>query len=152
MEMLRALSHYLLDSELVAADQFSSRAECISLSLDWKPDTKGMCLGELEYRGVLEIYRASISPIRLMTAVGAWLQQHDDGPDVRIITLPGCTVSPQMDQRHHLQLMLDFKESIWLSEQPDGEFKAFHKRWALLPNDLWTAEYSDVLNRQRAAP
>lgn len=152
MEKLRALSSYLLGSELFAPDQLSSRAEQVTLNLNWKPEAEGLCMGVLEYRGVLEFYRTTVDPVRLIALVCAWLQRHDSNPELHTLSLPGCTVSPQVDQRHHLQLILNFKESIWLSEQPDGEFEIFHKRWAFLPSDLWTAEQSEVLNRPGTQP
>jgi len=152
MEQLRTLSNYLLDSELFAPDQLSTRAEQVTLQLNWKPDVEGLCMGTLEYRGILEFYRTTIAPIRLMALVGTWLQRNAPGDESHRLVLPDCSVSPHVDQRHHLRLYVDFTESIWLSEQPDGEFEAFQKRWSFIPSDLWIAQRSDVRNRPDPQP
>lgn len=150
MEKLRALSNYLLESGLLAPDQLSSRAEHINLQMNWKPSSQGMCMGQLNYRAVLECYRTDIAPLRLMALVAAWLQRHDNDTELRKLDIPGCTVSPQVDQRHHLQLLLVFNEAVWLSEEPEGEFEAFGKRWGFVPYDLLTAEQAAVLDRGRS--
>lgn len=143
MNKLRALTTFLLERRLVAAEQLDSWAEQVTLNLTWKPDLDGLHLGDMRYRAVIVMERFADHPGRLMALLGSWLENHD--PD-RADDLPAPTFDiEQLDNDlADVELTLEFIEPQYLAEADDGEIEAFGKRWAFVPFDLWIAEHGEV--------
>ncbi len=81
MDKLRALTAYLIDRQLVPAEQLDSFAEQVSLTLVWKPEREGLRLGDMRYRAVIILERLADHPARLMALVGSWLENNDQDRD-----------------------------------------------------------------------
>ncbi|MEA9343066.1 phage tail protein, partial [Pseudomonas aeruginosa] len=81
MNKLRALTAYLIDRQLVPAEQLDSFAEQVSLTLVWKPEREGLRLGDMRYRAVVLLERLADHPARLMALVGSWLENNDPDRD-----------------------------------------------------------------------
>ncbi|MFO7130000.1 UNVERIFIED_CONTAM: phage tail protein, partial [Pseudomonas aeruginosa] len=81
MNKLRALTAYLIERRLVPAEQLDSFAEQVSLALVWKPEERGLRLGDMRYRAVVILERLADHPARLMALVGSWLENNDPDRD-----------------------------------------------------------------------
>ncbi|MGV8677840.1 phage tail protein, partial [Pseudomonas aeruginosa] len=70
MDKLRALTTYLIDRQLVPAEQLDSFAEQVSLTLVWKPERESLRLGDMSYRAVVILERLTDAPARMMALGG----------------------------------------------------------------------------------
>ncbi|MBX6032241.1 phage tail protein [Pseudomonas aeruginosa] len=142
MNKLRALTAYLIERRLVPAEQLDSFAEQVSLALVWKPEERGLRLGDMRYRAVVILERLADHPARLMALVGSWLENNDQDRD----GLPDPVFDVEQMDRDlaDVELAVEFVEPVHLAEDPAGEIEAFGQRWAFVPFDLWIAEHGDV--------
>ena len=146
MIQLKALTAYLLDRQLVAAEQLDAWTEQVSLELVWKETEKGLQMGNMRYRAVFSLERFNDHPGRLMALVGSWLESHDPVRHLFDLPAPEFAIEP-VDTGNDLfdvDLVLEFIEPQYLVEDPGGEFQAFGTTWALAPFDLWVAEKGEV--------
>ncbi|PRW00937.1 P2 phage tail completion R family protein [Pseudomonas aeruginosa] len=144
MEKLRALTAYLIDRQLVPAEQFDSFAEQVSLTLVWKPEREGLRLGDMRYRAVIILERLADHPARLMALVGSWLENNDQDRDG--LPDPVFDVEQMDPDLADVELAVEFVEPVHLAEDPAGEIEAFGQRWAFVPFDLWVAEHGEVIH------
>ncbi len=142
MNKLRALTAYLIERRLVPAEQLDSFAEQVSLALVWKPEERGLRLGDMRYRAVVILERLADHPARLMALVGSWLENNDQDRD----GLPDPVFDVEQMDRDlaDVELAVEFVEPVHLAEDPAGEIEAFGQRWAFVPFDLWIAEHGEV--------
>ncbi|HEJ5827381.1 phage tail protein [Pseudomonas aeruginosa] len=142
MNKLRALTAYLIERRLVPAEQLDSFAEQVSLALVWKPEERGLRLGDMRYRAVVILERLADHPARLMALVGSWLENNDQDRD----GLPDPVFDVEQMDRDlaDVELAVEFVEPVHLAEDPAGEIEAFGRRWAFVPFDLWIAEHGEV--------
>ncbi|AVK08539.1 phage tail protein [Pseudomonas aeruginosa] len=142
MNKLRALTAYLIERRLVPAEQLDSFAEQVSLALVWKPEERGLRLGDMRYRAVVILERLADHPARLMALVGSWLENNDQDRD----GLPDPVFDVEQMDRDlaDVELAVEFIEPVHLAEDPAGEIEAFGQRWAFVPFDLWIAEHGEV--------
>lgn len=142
MNKLRALTAYLIERRLVPPEQLDSFAEQVSLALIWKPEERGLRLGDMRYRAVVILERLADHPARLMALVGSWLENNDQARD----GLPDPVFDVEQMDRDlaDVELAVEFVEPVHLAEDPAGEIEAFGQRWAFVPFDLWIAEHGDV--------
>ncbi|EIU6915718.1 phage tail protein [Pseudomonas aeruginosa] len=144
MDKLRALTAYLIDRQLVPAEQLDSFAEQVSLTLVWKPEREGLRLGAMRYRAVIILERLADHPGRLMALVGSWLESND--PDRDGLPDPVFDVEQMDPDLADVELSVEFVEPLHLAEDPAGEIEAFGQRWAFVPFDLWVAEHGEVIH------
>ncbi|MEJ3611405.1 phage tail protein [Pseudomonas aeruginosa] len=142
MDKLRALTAYLIDRQLVPAEQLDSFAEQVSLTLVWKPEREGLRLGDMRYRAVIILERLADHPGRLMALVGSWLENNDQDRDG--LPDPVFDVEQMDPDLADVELAVEFVEPVHLAEDPAGEIEAFGRRWAFVPFDLWIAEHGEV--------
>ncbi|HIE5581580.1 TPA: phage tail protein [Pseudomonas aeruginosa] len=142
MDKLRALTAYLIDRQLVPAEQLDSFAEQVSLTLVWKPEREGLRLGDMRYRAVIILERLADHPARLMALVGSWLENNDQDRDG--LPDPVFDVEQMDPDLADVELAVEFVEPVHLAEDPAGEIEAFGQRWAFVPFDLWVAEHGEV--------
>ncbi|HHX6865369.1 TPA: phage tail protein [Pseudomonas aeruginosa] len=144
MNKLRALTAYLIERRLVPAEQLDSFAEQVSLALVWKPEERGLRLGDMHYRAVVILERLADHPARLMALVGSWLENNDQDRD----GLPDPVFDVEQMDRDlaDVELAVEFVEPVHLAEDPTGEIEAFGQRWAFVPFDLWVAEHGEVIH------
>lgn len=142
MDKLRALTAYLIDRQLVPAEQLDSFAEQVSLTLVWKPEREGLRLGDMRYRAVIILERLADHPARLMALVGSWLENNDQDRDG--LPDPVFDVEQMDPDLANVELAVEFVEPVHLAEDPAGEIEAFGQRWAFVPFDLWVAEHGEV--------
>ncbi|HCF4327107.1 phage tail protein [Pseudomonas aeruginosa] len=142
MNKLRALTAYLIERRLVPPEQLDSFAEQVSLALIWKPEERGLRLGDMRYRAVVILERLADHPARLMALVGSWLENNDQDRD----GLPDPVFDVEQMDRDlaDVELAVEFVEPVHLAEDPAGEIEAFGQRWAFVPFDLWIAEHGEV--------
>ncbi|HFT7408632.1 TPA: phage tail protein [Pseudomonas aeruginosa] len=142
MNKLRALTAYLIERRLVPPEQLDSFAEQVSLALVWKPEERGLRLGDMRYRAVVILERLADHPARLMALVGSWLENNDQARD----GLPDPVFDVEQMDRDlaDVELAVEFVEPVHLAEDPAGEIEAFGQRWAFVPFDLWIAEHGEV--------
>ncbi len=142
MNKLRALTAYLIERRLVPPEQLDSFAEQVSLALVWKPEERGLRLGDMRYRAVVILERLADHPARLMALVGGWLENNDQARD----GLPDPVFDVEQMDRDlaDVELAVEFVEPVHLAEDPAGEIEAFGRRWAFVPFDLWIAEHGEV--------
>ncbi|MNJ22033.1 P2 phage tail completion protein R (GpR) [compost metagenome] len=149
MIQLKALTAHLLDRQLVAPEQFDSWSEQVVLDLLWRESEHGLHMSNMRYRAVFDLERFDGSPTRLMALVGSWLETHDPDRDQHSLPAPSFAIEP-LDLGNDLfdvELVLEFVEPQYLTEDPDGEIEAFNKTWSLIPFDLWVAEKGEVVSR-----
>ncbi|HBO4455660.1 phage tail protein [Pseudomonas aeruginosa] len=144
MDKLRALTAYLIDRQLVPAEQLDSFAEQVSLTLVWKPEREGLRLGAMRYRAVIILERLADHPGRLMALVGSWLENNDQDRDG--LPDPVFDVEQMDPDLADVELSVEFIEPLHLAEDPAGEIEAFGQRWAFVPFDLWVAEHGEVIH------
>ncbi|HBP6266654.1 phage tail protein [Pseudomonas aeruginosa] len=144
MDKLRALTAYLIDRQLVPAEQLDSFAEQVSLTLVWKPEREGLRLGAMRYRAVIILERLADHPGRLMALVGSWLENNDQDRDG--LPDPVFDVEQMDPDLADVELSVEFVEPLHLTEDPAGEIEAFGQRWAFVPFDLWVAEHGEVIH------
>ncbi|MFU4666582.1 phage tail protein [Pseudomonas aeruginosa] len=144
MDKLRALTAYLIDRQLVPAEQLDSFAEQVSLTLVWKPEREGLRLGAMRYRAVIILERLADHPGRLMALVGSWLENNDQDRDG--LPDPVFDVEQMDPDLADVELSVEFVEPLHLAEDPAGEIEAFGLRWAFVPFDLWVAEHGEVIH------
>lgn len=142
MNKLRALTTFLIERSLVLPEQLDSWAEQVTLELVWKPDVGGLHLGDMRYSAVIVLERFADHPGRLMALLGSWLEQHDANRDD--LPAPSFDIEQLDNDLADVELTLEFVEPQYLAEDEDGEVKAFGKRWAFVPFDLWIAEQGEV--------
>ncbi|EMP4331580.1 TPA: phage tail protein [Pseudomonas aeruginosa] len=144
MDKLRALTAYLIDRQLVPAEQLDSFAEQVSLTLVWKPEREGLRLGAMRYRAVIILERLADHPGRLMALVGSWLENNDQDRDG--LPDPVFDVEQMDPDLADVELSVEFVEPLHLAVDPAGEIEAFGQRWAFVPFDLWVAEHGEVIH------
>jgi hypothetical protein len=139
---LRALTSYLIERQLVLAEQLDSWTDQVSLELIWKPDTDGMRMGDMNYTATIVLERFADHPGRLMALVGSWLETNDHDRD----DLPAVQFDITMldDDLADVDIKLEFSEPQYLAEDPAGEIIAFGKTWSFVPFELWVAERGEV--------
>jgi len=146
---LRALTTFLLERRLVLEEQLDSWTEQVSLELVWKPDLKGMHLGDMRYRAAIVLERFADHPARLMALVGSWLENNDKRRDRHELPAPIFAVEMLDNDLADVEITLEFVEPQYLAEDPAGEIEAFGKTWAFVPFDLWVAEHGEVSSHGR---
>lgn len=144
MIKLQALTRYLLERQLVPAEQLDSWTEQVSLELVWKPDVDGMHMADMRYRVAIVLERFADHPGRLMALVGSWLENNDTDRDRHELPAPLFAVEPLDNDLFDVDITLEFVEPQYLAEDPAGEIDAFGKTWAFVPFDLWVAEQGEV--------
>ena len=142
MIKLQALTAYLIERQLVAPEQLDSWTDQVQLELVWKPDTKGMRMGDMNYSATIVLERFADNPARLMALVGSWLENNDEDRD----RLPATVFDITMLENDLADgdIKLQFSEPQYLTEDPDGEIEAFGETWAFVPFELWVAEKGEV--------
>jgi hypothetical protein len=142
MTKLKALTAYLIERQLVLAEQLDSWTDQVNLELIWKPDTDGMRMGDMNYTATIVLERFADHPGRLMALVGSWLETNDADRD----DLPAVQFDITMldDDLADVDIKLEFSEPQYLAEDPAGEIIAFGKAWSFVPFDLWVAERGEV--------
>lgn len=142
MIKLRALTAYLIERRLVAPEQLDSWTDQVQLELIWKPDTKGMHMGNMNYSATIVLERFADNPARLMALVGSWLENNDEDRDGLPATVFDITMLD--NDLADVDIKLQFSEPQYLTEDPDGEIEAFGQTWAFVPFELWVAEEGEV--------
>jgi len=139
---LQALTAYLIERQLVAPEQLDSWTDQVNLELVWKPDTKGMHMGDMNYSATIVLERFADNPARLMALVGSWLENKDEDRDGLPATVFDITMLD--NDLADVDIKLQFSEPQYLTEDPDGEIEAFGQTWAFVPFELWVAEQGEV--------
>jgi hypothetical protein len=139
---LQALTAYLIERQLVAPEQLDSWTDQVNLELVWKPDTKGMHMGDMNYSATIVLERFADNPARLMALVGSWLENNDEDRDGLPATVFDITMLD--NDLADVDIKLQFSEPQYLTEDPDGEIEAFGQTWAFVPFELWVAERGEV--------
>ena len=142
MIKLQALTAYLIERQLVAPEQLDSWTDQVQLELVWKPDTKGMRKGDMNYSATIVLERFADNPARLMALVGSWLENNDEDRDGLPATVFDITMLD--NDLADVDIKLQFSEPQYLTEDPDGEIEAFGQTWAFVPFELWVAEKGEV--------
>ena len=142
MIKLKALTAYLIERELVAPEQLDSWTDQVQLELIWKPDTKGMHMGDMNYSATIVLERFADNPARLMALVVSWLENNDEDRDGLPATVFDITMLD--NDLAAVDIKLQFSEPQYLTEDPDGEIEAFGQTWAFVPFELWVAEKGEV--------
>lgn len=142
MIKLQALTAYLIERQLVAPEQLDSWTDQVQLELIWKPDTKGMHMGDMNYSATIVLERFADNPARLMALVGSWLENNDEDRDGLAATVFDITMLD--DDLADVDIKLQFSEPQYLTEDPDGEIEAIGQTWAFVPFELWVAEKGEV--------
>lgn len=142
MIKLRALTTYLIERRLVEPEQLDSWTDQVNLELVWKPDTKGMHMGDMNYSATIVLERFADNPARLMALVGSWLENNDEDRDGLPATVFDITMLD--GDLADVDIKLQFSEPQYLTEDPDGEIEAFGDTWAFVPFELWVAEKGEV--------
>ena len=142
MIKLQALTAYLIERQLVAPEQLDSWTDQVQLELVWKPDTKGMHMGDMNYSATIVLERFADNPARLMALVGSWLENNDEDRDGLPATVFDITMLD--NDLADVDIKLQFSEPQYLTEDPDGEIEAFGESWAFVPFELWVAEKGEV--------
>ena len=142
MIKLQALTAYLIERQLVSAEQLDSWTDQVQLELIWKPDTKGMHMGDMNYSATIVLERFADNPARLMALVGSWLENNDEDRDGLPATVFDITMLD--NDLADVDIKLQFSEPQYLTEDPDGEIEAFGQTWAFVPFELWVAEKGEV--------
>lgn len=142
MIKLQALTAYLKERQLVAPELLDSWTDQVQLELDWKPDTKGMHMGDMNYSATIVLERFADNPARLMALVGGWLENNDEDRDGLPATVFDITMLD--NDLADVDIKLQFSEPQYLTEDPDGEIETFGKTWAFVPFELWVAEQGEV--------
>ena len=142
MIKLQALTAYLIERQLVAPEQLDSWTDQVQLELVWKPDTKGMRMGDMNYSATIVLERFADNPARLMALVGSWLENNDEDRDGLPATVFDITMLD--NDLADVDIKLQFSEPQYLTEDPDGEIEAFGQTWAFVPFELWVAEKGEV--------
>jgi hypothetical protein len=139
---LRALTTYLIERQMVPAEQLDSWTDQVNLELIWKPDTDGMRMGDMNYTATIVLERFADHPGRLMALVGSWLETNDaDRDDLAAVQFD---ITMLDDDLADVDIKLEFSEPQYLAEDPAGEIIAFGKTWSFVPFDLWVAERGEV--------
>lgn len=144
MDKLRALTKFLIEHNLVLPEQLSSFAEQVNLVLVWKPDTKGLHMGDMRYRASIVMESFTDHPGRLMALLGSWLEVHDPSRIDDELAAPSFDIEQLDADTADVEISLEFSEPQYLAEDEAGEIEAFGKRWAFVPFDLWVAEQGEV--------
>nr|WP_222934088.1 phage tail protein [Pseudomonas lundensis] len=139
---MQALTAYLIERQLVAPEQLDSWTDQVQLELVWKPDTKGMHMGDMNYSATIVLERFADNPARLMALVGSWLENNDEDRDGLPATVFDITMLD--NDLADVDIKLQFSEPQYLTEDPDGEIEAFGQTWAFVPFELWVAEKGEV--------
>ena len=142
MIKLQALTAYLIERQLVAAEQLDSWTDQVQLELVWKPDVDGMHMGDMNYSATIVLERFADNPARLMALVGSWLENNDEDRDGLPATVFDITMLD--NDLADVDIKLQFSEPQYLTEDPDGEIEAFGETWAFVPFELWVAEKGEV--------
>jgi hypothetical protein len=145
---LRALTTYLIERQLVLAEQLDSWTDQVNLQLIWKPDIGGMRMGDMRYSATIALERFADHPGRLMALVGSWLESNDQDRDE--LSAPKFDITMLDNDLADVDITLEFNEPQYLAEDPAGEIEAFGKTWAFVPFDLWIAEHGEVSSLGRS--
>jgi hypothetical protein len=132
---LRALTAYLIGRQLVATEQLDSWTDNVQVDLIWKPDEKGIYMGDLNYTATISFERFAL--------VGSWLEANDE--DREDLAAPTFAIDMLDDDLADVELTLQFSEPQYLAEDPAGEIEVYGKTWSAIPFELWVAESGEVV-------
>ena len=144
MIKLKALTAYLTERQLVKPEHLDSWSDQVQLELIWKPDTKGMHMGNVNYSATIVLESFGGAAARLMALVGGWLENNDEDRDGLAAPVFDVVVSDDALGLVDVDIKLQFSEPQYLTEDPDGEIEAFDRTWAFVPFELWVAEKGEV--------
>lgn len=144
MTKLRALTAFLIASNLVLPEQLDSWAEQVTLDLVWKPDVDGLHLGDMRYQASIILERFADHPGRLMALLGSWLENHDAGRGRHELPAPTFDIEQLDGDLADVEITVEFVEPQYLAEDSAGEIEAFGQRWSFVPFDLWIAQHGEV--------
>ncbi|QXH57443.1 phage tail protein [Pseudomonas maumuensis] len=147
MNQLKALTTYLLERQLVPAEQLHAWAQQLDLQLTWTQTELGLHMGNLRYRALFDLDDFNDHPGRLMALAGSWLEAKDPGRHLFALPAPTLTVKQKAPGSDLLDvsLALEFVEPLYLTEDAAGEIEVFGKTWSFQHHDLWIAEQGDVV-------
>lgn len=142
MIKLQAFTRYLIERQLVPAEQVDSWTDQVQMDLVWKPGEDGMHMGDMRYDATVLIERFADSPARLFALVGSWLEANDQDRD----DLPAVALDVVMldNDLADVEIKVRFIEPQHLVEDPAGEILVHGKTWAIAPFELWVAEQGEV--------
>lgn len=144
MNLLRALTAYLQEQNLVLPEQLDSWVDQVNLDLIWKPTGNGgMHMGDMRYRAVLVLERFAGNPALLMALVGSWLESNDPDRDDGM-PVPAFAVEPLDNDLFDVELTIEFEEGQHLVEDPNGQIESGGKKYGLGQAELWVAEQGEV--------
>lgn len=144
MNLLRALTAYLQEQNLVLPEQLDSWVDQVNLDLIWKPTGNGgMHMGDMRYRAVLVLERFAGNPALLMALVGSWLESNDPDRDDDM-PVPAFAVEPLDNDLFDVELTIEFEEGQHLVEDPNGQIESGGKKYGLGQAELWVAEQGEV--------
>jgi hypothetical protein len=144
VNLLRALTAYLQEQNLVLPEQLDSWVDQVNLDLIWKPTGNGgMHMGDMRYRAVLVLERFAGNPALLMALVGSWLESNDPDRDDDM-PVPAFAVEPLDNDLFDVELTIEFEEGQHLVEDPNGQIESGGKKYGLGQAELWVAEQGEV--------
>lgn len=142
MIKLQALTRYLIERQLVAAEQLDSWTDQVQVELIWKPSEKGLHMGDMRYSATIAIERFADQPTRLFALVGSWLENNDqDREGLANVVFDVVMLDNDLAD---VDIKVDFLEAQHLVEDLDGEVEIYGKTWSLAPYELWVAEEGEV--------
>lgn len=143
MILLRALTAYLIEANLVQPEQLDSWVDQVNLDLIWKPTGNGgVHMGDMRYHAVVVLERFAGNPALLMALVGSWLESND--PDRDGLPVPTFAVEPLDNDLFDVELTIEFEEGQHLVEDQNGQIEAGGKKYGLGQAELWVAEHGEV--------
>jgi hypothetical protein len=148
MKQIAAITAFLIDLDLVAAEQIESWVENPQIVPAGTVRTaKGVVIYRQSYTAVIAIERFphKVHPAELLFAhISAWLIEHDgerfDNEDAKITT----DVEILDDDTADILVSIDFVEEVEIVEDADGPIALAGKTWSLAGIEIDYAEAGEV--------
>lgn len=145
MVKLQQLTAYLVQQNLVAAEQFDSWVENPQIVPCGNVHGNGIVLYRQTYDAVISIerYPHQTHPAELLFGlVCAWLMTHDADRDE--IAAPNTDVDVLDDSTADIEISISFEEDITAVEDPAGQIELDGVRYRLADADIDYAETGEV--------
>ena len=151
MQKLLDLRTFVESIAGVTAKKLDAWTEDIELTLRGKHEGNGLTLLDMHYTAVIDIedWPHDKRPVTLLFAhIISWLADYDCDRDTLDNKNPSVVPTIHDDSTADIEISIEFKESVTVVEDPQGEIDAFGKCWSLADVPIDIAESGTVTEAQ----
>ncbi|MBL4761384.1 MAG: phage tail protein [Gammaproteobacteria bacterium] len=128
---LEALTAFLLDKDMVSANQFDSWMQDGELQMSGKNQGHGLLIFRLNYNAFFSIEEYTGNADTLCVHVVTWLMDNDPCRDRDELPNPSIDVDVGANGVADVEISINFIEDVEMVEDPDGDITFNGKTWSI---------------------